>query len=257
MKTIKLLSAALLVMAACGDNKTRPDAQQRRDASGPDAYCSDCPPAPAIGTTQLDRMGRPAINTALNNAFTPTAMQTTIDAKKDEYNADTNYAAWQTTWGAEFAKNLAIIDVLDGGINGNGLCETGETNALNPTDCPTANQVGAGIGCGNQVMYTGPASATSYAMLAGLLSNDVLYVDTSRGQCAFYLAIEFGVVTGLGNTTCGGRAPAYDVIDFSYSALAMGIRGFSTDGNFTPQFGDMVPPHTDYLSAFPYLGEPH
>ena len=74
--TINLLALTSLALVACGDNKSRPDAQSRRDSAPGDAYCSDCPAAPTIGTTQLDRMGRPAINTALNKAFndeTPTS----------------------------------------------------------------------------------------------------------------------------------------------------------------------------------------
>jgi hypothetical protein len=259
MTTRTMFTASALaitaLLAACGDNKSRPDGGTSQDGPRPDAMCSDCPPAPALGTVQLDRMGRPAINTALNHTFSPGT--STADAAKDAYNADTNVAGWQTAYVTEFAKSLGILDVLDGGIQGNGLCEVGETHLNTPQDCGTDPITGTAMGCGNQILYTLPVTATSYNQLAGLLANDVLYLDTSRPVCSQYLAVELGVATSVPHNTCGGRAPQYDVIDVTYSALAMGIKGFSEDGNLTPQFGDMVGPHTDYLSTFPYLGEPH
>ena len=253
---LKLLGVGTLTLVACGDNKERPDAGVRQDSKPADAYCSNCPAAPAIGTTQLDRMGRPAINTALNFTFTDQSM---VDAKKDAYNADAMKTGWTTTWTAEFAKNLAFLDVLDGGIQGNGLCETGETHANTPQDCPGTTDVGAVIGCGNQLAINknGANNLQAYGQLAGVLADDRLYVDTSKTQCTQYLAVELGVVGGSNHTTCGGRSPTYDVIDVTYSALALGTAGFSTDGQMTPVFGDMVSAHTDYLSTFPYLGLPH
>jgi len=254
--TWKLVAFTSLALAACGDNKDRPDASVRSDGSGPDAQCSNCPAAPALGT-QIDRMGRPAINTALNHGFDANASN--ANAAKNAYNADSNVGTWVATYGAEFAKNLAIIDVLDGGLNNNGLCEQGEVHATNPADCPGTTQVGSGIGCGNQVGANpnGTNNLQTYGTLGGLLADDRLYLDPSRGECTNYLALEFGVVTGQGNISCGGRAPEYDVIDFTYSAAALGVKGFSTDGTFTPVFGDGVDAHEDLLGAFPYLGDPH
>lgn len=260
MNKLNLLALTSLTLIACGDNKSRPDAASRRDSAPADAYCSNCPAAPTIGTTQIDRMGRPAINTALNKAFTDETPTTGPGVTaKDAYNADANKSAWPATYAGEFAQNLGILDVLDGGRTDNGLCEVGETQALNPTECPNDVTGTAPMGCGNQVGINpaGTTLAMRYGTLAGLLADDRLYLDTSKTACGLYLAVEFGVVTTSGNTTCGGRAPAYDVIDFTYSALAMGIRGFSTDGNFTPKLGDGVPAHTDLLTAFPYLGPPH
>ncbi len=254
---IKLLGLTSLALVACGDNKSRPDAARRPDGPPQDAYCSDCPAAPTIGTTQIDRMGRPAINTALNQAFTDaTPTSGPGDAAKDAYNADKSVGTWRASYVSEFAQNLAILDVLDGGLEGNGICEQGEL--VGNDDCSTLAGT-APLGCGNQIAYstTGTTNVTAYGTLAGLLADDRLYLDTSRSTCGLYLAVEFGVVTGGGNTTCGGRAPAYDVIDFTYSVTALGIRGFSTDGMFTPQFGDNVAAHTDLLAAFPYLGAPH
>ena len=265
MNTIKLLAVAAIAMIGCGDNKTRPDARTRMDSLPADAQCSNCPAAPAVGA-QIDRMARPAVNTALNHGFDATAA---AQPAKDTYNQDASKANWATNVG-EFMINLAMIDALDSGVCGNGRCEAGEVNAnpngtqvACPGDCPTANQVGAGAnGCGNQVLYNGNAAgggapnAMSYAGLASILSNDELYLDTDKGTCGLYLAVEFGVVTGGSNTTCGGRALDYDVIDFSYSALAAGLSGFVIPG-FVPKIKDNAPAHTDYLAAFPYLGPPH
>ncbi|HUS27921.1 MAG TPA: hypothetical protein VMZ53_05415 [Kofleriaceae bacterium] len=262
MKTTTTLLALLIALAACGDNKGRPDARQPPDGPPADAQCSNCPAAPALGT-QIDRMGRPAINTLLNHGFDP---GTGAGPAKNAYNADTMPSTWPATYLAEFKKNLGVLDALDTGFCGNGRCELGEFGTAGATgvcaaDCATATQVGTGDGCGNQVLYNGgmgtTPALTSYDTLSSILAADELYVDTSKSTCAFYLAVEFGVATGLGNSTCGGRAPQYDVIDFSLSAIAVGINGFSTDGLFTPKMKDNAPAHTDYTSTFPFLGEPN
>jgi hypothetical protein len=209
-------------------------------------------------------MGRAAVNTALNHGFDPAG-----DSAKVAYNEMTSKADWLGQANvAEFMKNLAFVDVLDSGICGNGLCESGEanvaagTNVACPVDCPTAAQVGLLNGCGNQVLFNGnPAgggtpTALSYATLAGILAEDELYLDTGKTNCSFYLGVEFGVVTGGGNSTCGGRTPEYDVIDFSFSMLAMGLKGFSN--TFQPQITDGVPKHADVSATdFPFLGTPH
>lgn len=262
--TIKILAVAALALAACGDNKAVVDASVKMDARPDTAYCADCPPAPSLGA-QIDRMGRPAINTALNNGFNGDA--TAAQAAKKTYNENSMPSTWQTIV-PEFMKNLAIIDALDTGFCGNGLCELGEANAAGggnvacAADCPTAAQVGTiTTACGNQALYNngmgGAPVANSYQALAGVLSDDQLYLDTSKGTCAFYLAVEFGVVIAQPNSTCGGRAPNYDVIDFTLSLGAVGLLGFSTDGMFTPDLRDGAVAHADVTQTFPFLGPPH
>src|SRR6185503_7076686 len=168
----------------------------------------------------------------------------TAGTKKDAYNADGSKTTWTalgTGYVSEFAKNLAILDAVDGAYCGNMMCEVSETNATCAADCPTAAQVGTTLpGCGNQVgKPTGYAAATNataaYGTVGGLFADDRLYLDTEKTICALYLAVEFGVVTGAGNTTCGGRAPSYDVIDFTYSALALGLLGFTAPPAFVPK----------------------
>jgi hypothetical protein len=154
------------------------------------------PSAPVLGA-QIDRMGRPAINTALNHAFD--ADMTAKNAAKDQYNA-----ALPPTWPtlvAEIAKNLAILDGLD-------------------------------MNCHNQLLHAAAHDgADRYAALATALADDQLYLDTSTGTCAQYLAVEL-VATGVAPTLadCGGRTPLYDVIDSSYSALAAGTLTGVSDG---------------------------
>jgi hypothetical protein len=232
MKAISMLLAAA-ALASCGDNI--------KPATGGDAgHGSDggtvLPGAPTIGT-QIDRLGRPAINTALDHGFDGSA--STAGAAKDAYNADASPGGW-SQYAAEFAKNLAILDALDGV-------------------------------CGNQVLYNGmiggggTAAAGSYTTLASILADDELYLDTKLGTSdiagshANYLSVELEVASqgALVHTTCGGRAPANDVMAASYSALAIGVNGFSTDGKFTPLLSDGATAHTDLTANFPFLGAPH
>lgn len=73
-----------------------------------------------LGTsTQIDRMGRPAINTALIDLLASTG-------KKDAYNASATPANWAGQFQAEMAGNLAALDTLDG-VTGNALAPS---NAL-------------------------------------------------------------------------------------------------------------------------------
>ena len=69
------------------------------------------PPAPPTLGTQIDRMGRPTINTALNHPFDndPVAK----GAAKDTYNQDTNQSGWVAAYGPQIAGNLGILDSLD------------------------------------------------------------------------------------------------------------------------------------------------
>ena len=251
MKTInKLLAVAAIALIGCGDNKSIPDAPPRPDGPPPDAYCSSCPAAPTVGA-QIDRMGRPAINTVLTRGFD--APSTAVTAAKTAYNEDDDPSGWVAANIAQFMKNLAIIDALDTGFCGNGRCELGETNLTCEDDCDVGDTP-TGDGCGNQVLFNDPAG-TGYQSLAGIMAADELYLDTSKSTCGLYLAVEFGVATGAGNSTCGGRAPQYDVIDFTMSAAAVGLQGFEQP-SFTPKFGDGAGAHDDYLTAFPYLGVP-
>lgn len=182
------------------------------------------PGVPMLGV-QIDRMGRPAVNTALTNPYgiyTPAGAQApeTTDITRAYYNADANQPGWATAWTPTITANLAVLDGLDAGV------------------------------CGNQFAY---AAATKYGTLATVLANDALLLDTSKSTCAGatadrgYLAVEVGLVTGTANTTCGGRTLSYDVIDTTYSALAIGMLTGVTDG---------IAEVTKPTAAFPFFANP-
>jgi len=235
MKTLNKLLAVALTLAACGGD----DGGGGKDA--PPDNGNNFPPAPALGA-QIDRIGRPAVNTALNAVFEPDAAKKA--AQKDAYNHAAVADAWATTEVAtgqtvvkEFSKHIAIFDMLD----------KGQAN-VDPN------------GCANGALYTPPASATSYDMLSGVLADDQLYVDTAKGNCEFYLSLEVEAATGgaLTHTACGGRTLTHDVVDTSYSLLTAGLHGFDAANNFNPRLGDGAGPHADVsLDTFPFLGAPH
>lgn len=164
------------------------------DATAPQPLGRDA--RPALGN-QIDRAGRAAINTALNETFNG---DTTVkEAAKDAYNA-----AGPTDWGsyaAPFAASLAILDSLD-------------------------------ATCGNQLIADDANADGRYAALAGILADDQLYVHTDVGECGTYLGLEAEIVgaLGAGEGGCGGRMLGDDVIERSYSVLAAGILAGVDDG---------------------------
>jgi len=232
---VKLI-ALLLVVAACGDNLKLIDAGPKKDG----AIDAQIPAPPTLGA-QIDRFGRPAINTALNGTFLAAGAAKT--AQKDAYNHASDASMWLTTQVAtnvtvvkEFASNIAVFDVIDQGAAGI-----------------------ANAGCGNTALYNAPPGPTSYNGLASVLGDDELYIDTTKQTCEFYLSLEVEVATGgsIVHTQCGGRTPTHDVIDTSYSVLAAGTNGFDP-ATFSPRLGDNVGPHADVSDTdFPFLGVPH
>jgi hypothetical protein len=184
-------------MACSGDNNQNDGGtdgsvqdQNNPDVTKTDASDSGGNPTPPTLKTQVDRIGRPTINTALNHVFDSTSAAGTA---KDTYNADKNLAGWTAAYAPEFAKNLAIFDALDS------------------TTTP-------GDGCGNQIAFT---KSNSYSTLAGVIADDRLYLNTAGTTCTTYLAVEANVL-GITNTDCGGRKLTYDVIDATYSAVSVG-----------------------------------
>lgn len=208
------LSLAACLLFACGDD----DGGSNPDGSTPPADAdttpdaSETPAKPALGS-QLDRMGRPAINTALTATFEPAA---TEGPKEDAYNSDSNPSSW-SQYAAEFQEQLAIYDGLD-------------------RTC--GNQLGADLDPNDR-----------YAALAGLLADDLLYVNTASGTCTTYLAVEADALGILGNDDCGGRVMSYDVIDTSYSVLALGAFTGVGDGIDTDDA-------THDPDTFPFLAPP-
>ena len=181
------------------------------------------PAAPTLGTNQLDRMGRAAVNTALNETFVKTnggvgpSDDTLRDASEDTFNATKDATQWGPTFRVTAATQLAVLDGLDGT-------------------------------CGNQPLSCtdGKPNIECYGGLADVLMNDRLWVATSFATCTSYLGQEIKVITGMGND-CGGRRPVDDVIATTYTLLS-GAAAFD-DGITAPQ--GLHP------EAFPYFAAPH
>lgn len=201
MNKLALLLCVPLAFAlgACGDDNGG-DRDASVDASQPDASGDAGTPAvPALGP-QVDRMGRPAITTALVSTFLTTDLNVdaaTRNAEKDAYNADDAPSRWVDTYSTNIAIQLGIVDSID--------------------------QV-----CGNQLAYD--TEGLGYGFLAGALAADYLWIDSTRTSCDAYLAVEANALDIVPNTECGGRAPTVDVIDTSYSVLVSGTLSGLGDG---------------------------
>lgn len=215
-----LVFLAGLALGGCGNGN---------DGNGPGN-----PPPPALSANQIDRMGRAGVNTAVTNPFFREGVATEKEAHEeilDEYNAAADSGQWVDLFKTEMAGNLAILDSLD-------------------------------TVCGNQLLATqgnGQPKAGRYDALAGVLADDVLYVNTGSGSCRQYLAVEANAI-GVANTDCGGRTPLEDTIDVTYVALAAGAlcQGPGTaapcpvtDGIARDNDG------TASLTVFPFLAPPN
>lgn len=184
------------------------------------------PNMPALGT-QMDRMGRAGVNTALTDPF-DIVQGKTEDQVKDDYNADANVATWTVTWKANIATSLAILDALDGKC-GNQILACGKP-----------------AGCGTDMPMAG-----RYDTLATALADDQIYVNTAASTCNAYLAVEANATNILANNDCGGRTPLYDTIQVTYSALAAGMLSGITSGVTVDADGQAS------LTAFPFLSDPN
>jgi hypothetical protein len=210
-KTIMTMST-LAMLAACGTEMQ--NTSSTPTPTPPDnSQVQEIPQRPAVGA-QIDRMGRPAINTALNNTFN--GDKAAKDAAKDKYSK-AGPGEWMS-FAADFMGSLAILDSLD-------------------------------TVCGNQLIAD--AASSRYAALAGVLVDDQIYVNAASGECGTYLGLEAEVVGAVpaGAGGCGGRTPADDVIERSYSVLAAGALAGIDDG-ITADDGVQT-------EAFPFLGAPN
>jgi hypothetical protein len=204
------------------------------------------PPAPPALGTQIDRMGRPGVNTAVTDPFD--AVAATQDMNKDKYNADMDPTKWATNWTAAFIKSLAIYDGLD---------------------ATCGNQAGYNFGAANPPM----TKEAAYGTLAGALADDELWVDTTQTACALYLGVEFNALATGGACTvdndcplkplgskctamkctplaeCGGRTLTENVIDSTYNVFVDGAPAGGPVSNGVTVDGDHAAP----LAAFPFL----
>lgn len=213
MKPIRMtLLAFALGAAACGGDDDTNNTNNTANNNNTNNNTMQIPTRPTLGT-QIDRNGRPGVTTAL---VSPLADDAAKGMARDMYNA-AGQSAW-SGFAGDIAASLAVYDSLD-------------------------------TVCGNQVLAGADAAAGRYDTLAGALADDRLYVDTSKSTCGQYLAVELNATGVIPNDDCGGRAPSYDVIDTTYSALAIGAPTGVGDGVAADDGA-----HSD--TAFPFLAAP-
>ncbi len=199
------------------DSGTPTDSGGGGDSSKADSGNPNAPPT--LGA-EIDREGRPTVNTALNHSFDINAA--TKGAAKDAYNQDQGVAGWPAAYAPQFEANLAVLD------------------SLSTTTAP-------GDGCGSQLGYG--SGSGGYSTLAGALADDRLYVNTAGATCAAFLAVEANALAVLPNNDCGGRRPNDDVINTIYSVVAAGQISGVSDG--------VDAPSSPASTTFPYLAAPH
>lgn len=227
-----VISAAVISFIAygCGDDDSAtpspdggPSSSSGGSSGGSSGATTDAPsspPKPTLGA-QIDRMGRPGVNTALQQTFAPDG---TRQPAQNAYNADSDKAGWVAKYKANFAASLAIYDGVD-------------------------------TECGNQAFAALPdagadGSAEKYGTLASVLADDRLWLDTSAAACAdVYLGVELNATGAVVNTDCGGRTLKADVIKTTYTALATTLASPVDDRI------EAVPAKTNG-TTFPYLSAP-
>ena len=170
---------------------------------------------PALGGTQLDRAGRPAISTALIEAFNPDMAART--AASNMYGTDSNKGGWVAAYtgaltdgelGTFVRGSLSVIEALG--------------------DQDVGGAPGPGNVCGDHP-FLNLGGGDPFATLGGLIADDQLYLNSAVTNDAnqSYFAVEIAVATAIlsGGTVmlpddnAGGRKFENDVVDFSYSAL--------------------------------------
>jgi hypothetical protein len=245
MKKTTILSFATAVVSAaivsfvaygCGDDETpsspKADSGNPETSSGGSSGGSSgssgtdsatTPPKPTLGA-QIDRMGRPGINTALQETFTADG---TREAAQNAYNTDSDKANWVSKYKANFAKSLAIYDGI--------------------------------VACGDQAFASADAAADGsvekYGTLAGVLADDRLWLDTSATCGDKYLSVELNATGAIANTDCGGRTLKVDVIDVTYTALASDPAALADPDSYV---GDKIARQEAKTNGttFPYLAAP-
>ena len=172
----------------------------------------DLPSRPALGKA-VDRMGRALTGNALLGTI---ATDEVSDALKEAYNR-ADQSKWQQ-FAPEIGRNLALYDSFDA-IPGN-----------------------------QWLVDTSKGNEARYSVLAQLLADDRLWVNSASAVCVQYLAVEMAA-HGPPNDDCGGRTPNHNVNGVFRSLL---IRGTST------AVDDGVPRDDKWHSTlvFPFLAEP-
>lgn len=218
------------------------------------------PAAPELGE-QIERMGRPAINTATIDTFAYLTGDENIiapstteirGASEDAYNEATVGSEEAAAFVPTQALQLTVLDSLDG-VCGNvplyGVGSEETDNCLDDNGDPD---------------LVGGAPLACYGTLATVLNYDVLFVKTADyTSCGIYLGAEADVAaTTFGsdilpaNEDCGGRRPVDDVINNTYSVVSGVLQ--DENGDFAFGFDDGITPPADlHPEGFPYLALPN
>jgi hypothetical protein len=250
----------LLVAASCGDDTGTPSPDlgvvtpggDMNASMGPDMATPPCTTgptcAPVLGA-QIDRMGRAGVNTAVTDPFWDNGnagADVAHHAKQDRYNQEANPANWaglqlvsgdaNSTVLKVFQANLAVYDAVNG----------------------TSDGTMANDGCGDQLAFNATVGGTNYPayqLLATVLTDDELYVNTGSGTCSDtgYLAVEASVLKGTAPTDCGGRTPTHNTIDITYNAFINGFMGTQVSNGITVD----PDPQSASNTTFPFLGTPN
>ena len=177
------------------------------------------PGKPLVGML-IDRVGRPAINLALTNAFALVPGNTT-DGVKNQYNAATpgNWPAYALR--PYIAESLSVFDGIDGT-------------------------------CGNQLSASQTLSINRYITLANNLADDRLYINATSSTCQNYLAVETNFVGD-----CGGYHPSMNAMDVTLNYLATGMRMPVSANAFTNGITSDVDGGIPFTAVFPFLRAPN
>jgi len=144
-------------------------------------------PAPPTLGTQIDRKGRPAIDTALNDTLAKS--EADKNTAHDNWNGEADTSKW-SAFGPAVSASLGFLDSLD-------------------------------TVCGNQAASCMDTTAGCYATLGTVLANDVLVLNTAGTGPAGYLGAELEFIgAAADNVAKGGRTLAEDVMDATYSVVA-------------------------------------
>lgn len=228
--------AATLVLVGCGDDETSATGTTGSGnvgntgglggsgGGGGTGGVGGQDTGPPVLGDQVDRMGRPAINTALNNTFADDATRAEAE---DAWNQNDNPGQWVEAFSADVAAATAIYD------GANTLCDD---NTITSCQDPTVE---------NEVCYE---------TISQVLADDRLWMNTTFNSNTLYLGVEaeaLGILPA-GTADVGGRRPIDDVIDRSYSVLALGaVTGL--DDNIPVKAATQAA----YEAGFPYLAEPN
>jgi len=231
-KTRLMLIVPAMLVFGCDDTTSKGSTDMAMKgpadiAMAPPVDMAMIPAAPKLGT-QIDRMGRPAINTAATNPFDLMLPSGGKDATKDAYNKDSDPTKWVANWKNIIRVNIAIFD-------------------------------GADTVCGNQLAADmTKTDPTRYDTLATVLADDRLWINTKNTMCQLYLGVEANALGVPGTATqCGGRTLTESTIDETYTALVVGLGGFKMDGTFAVTAGVPKDPDGMQSMTFPFLASPN